>query len=484
VVDSFLLTHSTEPLLYDISAYLSPFSIRDQMIRGYLIIERAQTAGLIGGTRELLVVGAGLAGVMAAVTAAQQKIHVTLIDKGEILGKLAEKAKRFIDPTLYDWPALHWQRARFPFNDRSTMPLKYTHHNAAAIVSAWIASIHEAEDSGYLKILRYTQLVSYLRQSKNPAYPENQIVKAYLKKIPSPGASGEVDLPPEKHEFGMVLSCVGFGKEKCTVGKYTGYDFWDDSLYEEPNFGLTGGEKPNVLISGAGDGALQDFLLATTNQESPGEIYKAIKKKLPKNVLAWVEKKIHNAEDQARRTFHWGPGTDRDHDTLKSLQLRHKRVVNLLLEKYWECIDEALLDIVKDLEHEINVKLLHKCDHFTNCYALNRFLVLLISDYVLKKSENRIKTIYPKTMLVEIEGHGCNNTAPDCHGQGHEVLYVRAANCFEEPDTDKSNYHYAKDGPYNVIIIRHGVDPSHPLFNKLPISNPRQILPYYLDKTE
>jgi hypothetical protein len=151
----------------------------------------------------------------------------------------------------------------------------------------------------------------------------------------------------------------------------------------------------------------------------------------------------------------------------------------VLLKKYWESIDEALTGIVKDLEHEINIKLLHKCDHFSNCYALNRFLVLLISDYVMKKQG--IKTIYPKSMLVEIEGHNCDNIASECHRQEHDVVYVRVENCFDQPSTDRSRYRYAKGGPFNVIIIRHGVDNSHPLFNKLPASNPRQVLPYYLD---
>lgn len=453
------------------------------MIRGYLIVERALATGLIGENRELLVVGAGMAGVVAAVTAAQRKIKVTIIDKGEILGKLAGKAKRFIDPTLYDWPALHWQRARFPFNDYSRIPLKYSHHSVGPMISAWRSAVYDAENSGYLKQLSYTRLVNYLRQSKNSAYPEDQIIKAYLKGVPSPDSSVISDQSLREYKFGMVLSCVGFGKERCTVGKYTGYDFWDDTLYEEPNFGFTGGEKPNVIISGAGDGALQDYLLATTNQESPGGIYKAIKKKLPKNVIVWIERRIHNAEDQARRSFHWGSGAHHDHDTFKLLHLQHQRVIDLLLKKFETELDQALSGIVKDVGQEINIKLLHRCDHFTNCYALNRFLVLLISSYVLKKSGGRIKTIYPKSMIVEIQGHECDNMATECHGNEHEVVYIPAESCFKEPDKSKDKYRYVKGGPYNVIIIRHGVDPSHPLFNKLPSSNPRQILPYYLDTT-
>ena len=53
--DPFLLAHIVAPLQFDLSGTLTPISIRDQMLRGRLIVDRAVEQGLVGPRRDLLV---------------------------------------------------------------------------------------------------------------------------------------------------------------------------------------------------------------------------------------------------------------------------------------------------------------------------------------------------------------------------------------------------------------------------------------------
>ena len=45
--EPFLLAHQVLPQLYLISSHVGPISIRDQMVRGRLVVERALEQGLI-----------------------------------------------------------------------------------------------------------------------------------------------------------------------------------------------------------------------------------------------------------------------------------------------------------------------------------------------------------------------------------------------------------------------------------------------------
>lgn len=53
----FLLSHSCAPLQFTLAAPLTPVSIRDQMIRGKMFVDRAFEHALISSARPLLVNG-------------------------------------------------------------------------------------------------------------------------------------------------------------------------------------------------------------------------------------------------------------------------------------------------------------------------------------------------------------------------------------------------------------------------------------------
>ncbi len=114
MADPFLLAHAIRPFFFEIGGRLSPVSIRDQMIRGRMLVDRAVEAGLINQTsRPLLVIGAGAGGATAAIRAAQLGITTTLIEIAPtpFLRQAGCRSRR-VDPTQYDWPVDHWRENR------------------------------------------------------------------------------------------------------------------------------------------------------------------------------------------------------------------------------------------------------------------------------------------------------------------------------------------------------------------------------------
>lgn len=101
-----------EFVCYDISGFFSPISIRDQIIRASQVVERAIHHKLISPSRPLLVVGAGPAGLTAAIKAANKEIKTVLVDKGKVLERLTS-SERYFSPVQYDWVATHWKEKNF-----------------------------------------------------------------------------------------------------------------------------------------------------------------------------------------------------------------------------------------------------------------------------------------------------------------------------------------------------------------------------------
>src|SRR4051794_8982966 len=104
-VDPFLLSHECGPHQIMIAGPLAPISIRDQMLRAKLAVERSRERGLISANHPLIVVGAGAGGASAAIRAVQLGIPATLLDAGgRAFGRQRLCTTRWVDPTQYDWP--------------------------------------------------------------------------------------------------------------------------------------------------------------------------------------------------------------------------------------------------------------------------------------------------------------------------------------------------------------------------------------------
>jgi hypothetical protein len=490
--DPFLLAHIIRPFFFDIGGKLSPVSIRDQMIRGRMIIDRAYERGIITGARaiqpayyaddtpesnsdELLIIGAGAAGVTAALTAIGRGIKTTLIDTAPApFLRQANCQSRWIDPTQYDWPANHWNLSHYHWKP-PTMPLTWNPQYSHVIAASWHVLFNRVRQShpqrGKLTVLYNT----YAGNFRFP--PHVPRVQADLFDYPS----GVVKRPGA--HFSMVVSCIGFGTEKSSVDvKYSSFRFRDTDGFERTDLGIKHPvAQRRVLISGGGDGALQDYLRIVTNHRSAKHIYNL----LPHAVKSRIQDALYSAEDQAQRAYIWGYNGKHDHDVHAALHNSHQKVIDELWnnQPFKQQIAQALDNLIRQdvIDQKIEVTLVHRCEHFSNCYGLSRLLVLLLDKHLRVKYG--IQSLRPHTVVTQVIGtrHSCGNVPTVCHGLEHEVM-LGESYCW----TRRGNEKPAGLGYFEVVIIRHGIDP--PAFSftlttsPAPVrrqSNPRQILPYH-----
>lgn len=466
MIDPFLLAHEVAPLCFEIGGILSPVSIRDQMIRGRWIVDRAMEAGLIASGEKLLVVGAGAAGVTAAIEAASRGISVTLIDTAPApFLRQAGCSSRWVDPTQYDWPVDHWANSVFPWTWPG-MPLPWTAGRANMLATAWRLALAAAISSygPLLNVLFTTGLAAFPSVTYRIATPELQATFT----------SGGTDY------FKIAVSTVGFGTERTSLGTFSSYRFWDTDPLEQNDYGLPSVSSPNILISGGGDGALQDFIRVSTTASSARQIYDMLP--LLPNLRAALESAIQSAEDQAQRAYLWGtPGSAtapaRDHMIHERLHQAFVDQVDTLANypRLWPMIVAALNKVVRP-SGSARICLVYPCGHFDRCYALNRFLVLLLERYYrLERAET---VLYPNVKVEGLSGttHVCANNPAFCHGQIHTISFATSA-CrgFAPPAA------VFPTPQREIVLLRHGIVPPTSVYGPLAfaIQFPRQMIPYY-----
>ena len=462
MADPFLLAHIVHPLFFDIGGRLSPISIRDQMIRGRLVVDRAWEERLIGPSRDLLVIGAGAAGGTAAIRAAQRGVRTTLIDAAPApFLRQALCCSRWVDPTQYDWPLDHWAQGIYHWRPPA-MPLPWPANRANVLAAGWTGLLNRARRRYLPPLLNvlYNTTVAGIPTLASPPLSLHVVLNV----------RGTHGVPMN---FGMVVSCVGFGTEQCTLGTYTGFAFWDNDPFELlPHLGLS--EPPRILISGGGDGALQDFLRIVTTCASAQAIYSRLR--LP----TYVESELQSAEDDANRAYIWGEKRLHDHDIHHRLHQTHQRLVDSLLPLGAQSsVPELLSGLAAILRDPLpEVELVFPCDHFSQCYGLNRFLVLLIATFLQRQHTSRRIPLRPYTKVVAVTGthpHMCHNNPSSCHGQPHQVTLEDGHRCVGSTPTPVSS-----GVDYHVVVIRHGIVPPTPVFGTTRTAPPRQLLPYHV----
>jgi hypothetical protein len=115
MADPVLDAHRRATFYYTISGPL-PISIRDQILRGLMIVDRLQQVQEIGPQRQLLVIGAGAAGATAAIEAARRGVPTFLVERADnAFLRQVNTSTRVLDPTQYDWPVDHYNIGHFPW---------------------------------------------------------------------------------------------------------------------------------------------------------------------------------------------------------------------------------------------------------------------------------------------------------------------------------------------------------------------------------
>lgn len=468
-MDPFLLTHNVRHQLYDIGPRLSPISIRDQMIRAHILVVRALRQQIIGPDKPLLIIGAGAAGATAAITAADHRVPTVLLERGEQRFSLQLGCNtRWIDPVVYDWPADHWSWGEFPWRG-TKLKLAWQAGKAAVIAGVWEDKFGDEEENNPNLTVHHKAVL------ENPATlgadANRKLIEVYFNNVDGTDRRGP-------YEFAMIISCIGAGPDKVEIDNYRGTSFWKDDLYSKTDLGFPDNTSRNVLISGSGDGALQDFLRIVTTKESAKAIYEA----LPASVQTAVGPLISASEDQYQRAFIWSGNADGSYkrDDCIIQNTRHDqyiRAVVQILDAYRTELHSAIETILKP---DVSVTLAFECGHFSHGYPLNHFLVLLLGRHLGIKTGRRV--FYPYTRIVKIAGsdgkHVCNKSPDDCRYKSHEARLIfklcGATAPFEEP------VNLLPNGPFDLIVVRHGINWNAPLFGELPKANTRQMLPYYL----
>jgi hypothetical protein len=231
MADPFLLAHQVAESVFDIGGKLYPVSIRDQMVRGQAIIDRAVAEGFAATGRELLVIGAGAAGAVAAMRAADWGIRTHLIEAdSHPFGRQRSCRTRWIDAHEYEWPAGHWPRRFYPYDSPPLhpyygypVPLPWQVQWADALAFGWSTRFATARAT-------HPHLTFYPNTTLAPAG------------LPTYGAATgiwAVDLSNGTPlQVGMILNAVGFSMARAE-------HYWDRSLQSGP-----GEVRITLILSG------------------------------------------------------------------------------------------------------------------------------------------------------------------------------------------------------------------------------------------
>lgn len=465
--DPFLWAHERSRHIFDISTDLKPGSIRDQVIRGTLLVHRARELGIIGPTgHDLLVVGAGAAGVAAAVTAGRMRIPTHLIDKRDQPFTLQRECEtRYVEPTVYDWPATHWREAKYPWLDREPKSALAIHRRLARqlVNDVWdpafadeLVALHP-----YLTVQYRTKFVNF----PPPMRPEGYRVQF------DDGSSGT---------YSMIILAKGFGVEHDRLPDgswFRSYRFWDtDELraLAQSNY--------RILISGGGDGALQDFLRLTLRQS---ERLPEIIGRLPTDPQTLTL--CHSVSENRNACSVWCREDEHDHEIDRFMHEAYREHIDDLwkIPSERRRIQDVMRKILRDPLPRITMA--HRCDHFTRSYPINRFLVLLIDKYVRDVTRETTRLLWPEREVERIDcqhEHGPEPNKKACLRQPHHVVYrQRVCALASGPAPALTD----READYDVILLRHGADPPQhdvppgtPPVPRPLYKNTRQVLPYHL----
>jgi len=463
----------------------SPISIRDQMLRAVTLVRRLLEIGEIDAAHPLVVLGAGVGGATAAIEASTLQVETYLLEKRQnAFLTQAFAQSRFLHPTQYDWPCAHYDEGVFPLKGHPPLPLYFPASRADLLSVDWQYELSLASNPNYS---------TAATPAPSQLHVEYEVTNLTIAPLIDPACGPEKPVAlevkartragPLRVDAGAVVLAHGFGTEACHVVvngnlKYESPDFWaPDQLV-----GLNAAAH-KVLISGLGDGALQDYLRIVTRRDCAIDILKSIP--IPASELL----KIYSAEDASLRGRSWA-SDDRtfrpihERGYFRELEQLHLNVVTGLLND--STVRGALDNIIGPTP--VPVKIVYREPYLTNYYALNRFLTLLITEH-LKLSSASHRTLFPCTEIKDInpvQNHQCintYNTPPrasgviveehiidhDCFGKDHFVQ-------FQAVYQQSVAASLLADGEFNVILVRHGLQPrSNP-----PLARTRHLLPYGL----
>lgn len=486
MTDPFLKAHQLGPFLFSIGGNIGPtVSIRDQMIRGNMLVDRLiQEKILIADNEQqppLVVIGAGAGGATAALRAFGFKIPVILVERQKApFAVQANCQTRWVDPVMYDWPMDHYAQGQIPWPApprQTPFPLPWTGNFAQVLAGNWSAILRGALPAQAQRF-------------------EHDFLNAFTSIPQATAGLGPVlivqinDRKKQKPEYvpaSAAVLAIGFGKERCWAGSdkhpdpARGYSFWDDDRWYHANFGQSR-QRAKVLISGAGDGALQDFIRVTTrnlvDQATGWKFHSARAIYDYCGIPLDIEHDLQSHQDYAQRLLVWGGSKQFEHAVQQELQDAHDRLASVALAA--PGVVGKLNNVVWARNELPFVRLYYGCSHFTNMYPLNRFLTLLLAKF-FEQEYGIADMLQPRHRLKRLNclKHPTPTHDPpqDCWGQDHLATFDWQPRCWEDAVAAKEPPTFAP----NVLFIRHGIQ-SFDFEKRITPPFAKQMVPYSLPR--
>jgi len=221
-------------------------TIYSQQVRALNLIHTIYSMFGVQRNPRLAVIGAGPAGLTAAVAAANLGFHTTVYEHRRPFDTFLNASSREVHPRLFEWPNEGWhlRNAGLPF-------FNWTAGSIGEVRKGWMSELKAHENqlgptgTGKLHLVTGSPLIDL-------TFEKPRVV-----------------LDNDSQMFNVVIIAVGFGDEsfpaESVINRNNG-SFWAMAP-AAPN-----GPDELVEISGMGDGAVQDLLLSTISDFSWDDI--------------------------------------------------------------------------------------------------------------------------------------------------------------------------------------------------------------------
>lgn len=395
-----LLAYKVGPNLFDLSSNLHHVSIRDQIHRSVALAEALVAGNQFQSGKQVLIVGAGVAGVVAGMVLARHGAEVQIVDASTHAPFRLQRGvhTRYVGPYMYEWPlAIHGCQKMpppsgetlFPWAAGKPMALPVNNSFPAHpddLVKDWEPILKQAiaNSNGRLRLQVGVNSAATNREIKRWLHTERHIAEKRQPRKKTraitidggvPWGGSQKPSTPLVPRF--VLLAAGMGAESNTVTDASGNvllrgnAFWANDDIRKPFCGLS--SSPQVVVIGGGDGGLQDALRAATIDDQPLITWDRLLNADANHVLPKVLADLQAMEAQHALNTIWTATTPWRDQELPTLDSAYQSLATSLATDTY--IKQAVLS---SLRNDVNsVHLCLKDGGFSKAYALNRFLVHL-----------------------------------------------------------------------------------------------------------
>ena len=163
-----------------------------------------------------------------------------------------------------------------------------------------------------------------------------------------------------------------------------------------------------------------------------------------------LEFAVAEIESHFQRSVVWSTKSW-DCDLLTRLHDGYRSLIRSLPRGFWTRLRDAIEGRIRLGVDFQELHLHYSCRHFGRCYALNQFVVLLLSEYL--RRFRGMDPLIQRSRLTKISSTNCSGgPANSCHGKTHEITLVESATCSGVVSES------ARTLAAEVVVIRHGID--------------------------